>query len=95
MRCLYCKKEIGENDKKRMVAFDKPYANLFVHLECLKPLDDYDVSKFANDNGDWFNQLVEEFGGTQPQPKAVKTKTVQVRRSRPKNKQKRENNDEN
>ena len=62
MVCLYCKQEISETDKKRIVAFDRPYANLYVHLECAKPLDDYGAVNFANDNIEWFNQLVSEFG---------------------------------
>lgn len=61
--CLYCKEEITEGDKKVLIAFDNPYANLFVHSECSRLLDNYGVAKFVNDNRSWFDQLVDEFSG--------------------------------
>ncbi len=63
MVCLYCKQEISETDKKRIVAFDRPYANLYVHSECSRLLDNYGVAKFVNNNRGWFDQLVDEFSG--------------------------------
>lgn len=90
MNCLYCKEIIGEDDRKRMVAFDRPYANLWVHRECVKLLDSYGVEKFIDDNADWFDQLVKEFGGiemhTDGEKKPVKTKTTQVKRGTTKKK---------
>lgn len=59
--CLYCKQEIEENDDKVLVPFDRPYANLFVHSGCSRPLDNYGVTKFVNDNKEWFDRLVDEF----------------------------------
>lgn len=61
MVCLYCKQEISETDKKRIVAFDRPYANLYVHLECANSLENYGVEKFAIDNIDWVKHLIDNY----------------------------------
>jgi hypothetical protein len=40
MRCFSCEKEIETTDKKRMVAIDTPYLNLWFHFECLRQITD-------------------------------------------------------
>ena len=41
--CFYCGKEINVTDSKRMVPLEKPYMNLFFHLDCLKQIPDIGI----------------------------------------------------
>jgi len=38
MICPYCKREIKKEDKKFMVASEKPYRNIWYHRNCWKKL---------------------------------------------------------
>lgn len=37
--CLICDKPFIENERKRMIPFEKPYGNLFAHHECFKSVN--------------------------------------------------------
>jgi len=41
--CFYCGKEISITDSKRMVPIEKPYINLFFHLDCYKTVPEMSV----------------------------------------------------
>lgn len=42
--CLICKKQIKVDDTRRMLAFEKPYVNIFVHKSCYETIkDNYNI----------------------------------------------------
>ena len=48
--CFYCGKEINVTDSKRMVPLEKPYMNLFFHLDCLNEIPDINLYLTENQN---------------------------------------------
>lgn len=49
MKCFYCDKEILTSEEKIMIAFDKPYANIFIHRNgCLYSVNEVGEDEYMN-----------------------------------------------
>jgi hypothetical protein len=48
-KCIVCKEDVLETDKKFMVALESPYVNLYVHLLCYKEIEN-NLKEFMANN---------------------------------------------
>ena len=56
--CIYCKKKVYKEDKKYMVGLEKPYINLFLHMDCYKKIKDNLLEFLENNLEDYINNFI-------------------------------------
>jgi hypothetical protein len=48
-KCIVCKEDVLQSQDKKMIAIEKPYLNLYVHLLCYKEIEN-NLKEFMNEN---------------------------------------------
>lgn len=49
-KCIICKKTLGNDEPKFMVAYDFPYLNIFVHRECVLKISNEELQKIIEND---------------------------------------------
>lgn len=56
--CFFCEKIIDSEQKKRMIPVERPYINLWFHLDCLSEINN--MKDYLNDNIDKLNEFLKK-----------------------------------
>ena len=56
--CIYCKKEIKNEDKKFILGIEKPYMNLKLHRDCYLKIRDNLVEFLEKNLEDYLNNSI-------------------------------------
>jgi len=67
MKCFYCDKEISP-DKYVVIALDKPYVNLNVHLPCMREIEGLGTQEYLQNNIKKINAYIEEKSSKENKP---------------------------